>query len=381
MHKQRESAVGTMQKHLQNEREVLSWEVLEDKKDIYERRKVLKDRLNELEAEQDIAADQLAEAEIELSNKIVEEDRVIHAAQEKLFKLEEEILKTIRADDADLNAKQVKFDEESKQRSLAIAKERREILDLTDTVEKLRNNCLEGESKDVSALQDLQAQLETQKVRLRELEENAIVEEKKATELFAMAGRDFKEKQAQREVGLEDERTKVEQLKNNKHDTIKEYAKKVSHFKAMLEDAQVKLREDKQRVKELDIEEEAVHQKLQEGVISIARKLPEELETIPEDVPLDCLINDIDVVSTTGRSEVSQKEETMSHELGKIEEDLKVLQESVETEEKEKDRIENDLKEMREVFLKDRTGEKIEIMKFVENLEGEESAANRVNEK
>ena len=45
---------------------------------------------------------------------------------------------------------------------------------------------------------------------------------------------------------------------------------------------------------------------------------------------------------------------------------------SVKTDENDKERIENDLKEMREVFHQDRTGEKMEMMKFVEKIEGDE---------
>ena len=381
LYKERENAVGKIQKHLQNEREVLDWEVDENKKDIREQRQVLEERLNELEAEKDIAADQLAEAEIELSNKIAEEDRIIHAAQEQLFKLEEEILQTLRADDTELKAKQVKFDEESKERSLVIAKERRNVVELENKVEKLRNNSLGGENGNEIELQDLEAQLEVQKTRLRELEENAIVEERKSEELLAMASRDFKQKQANKEVDLEAERTKVEQFKNNKQNTIKEFAKKVSHFQEMVEDAQSKLQEDKERSKELDLEEEALHQKLEDGVVSIARKLSEGIETAPEDVSLESLIHDLDVANNSGRMEVSQKEESMSRELDKIKNNHKVLEESVLAEENEKERIENDLKEMREVFQKDRTGEKMEIIKFVEKFEGEESMVKPENER
>ena len=370
LYKERENAVKKVQKHLQNEREVLNWEVVEHEKDIRERRQILEEHLNELEAEKDIAADQLAEAEIELSNKVAEEDKIIHTAQEHLFKLEEEILRTIGADEADLKAKQIKFNEESNERSLLIAKERRGVVELAGKVEKLKDK---ADGDDDSQLQDLEAQLEAQKTRLRELEENSIVEEKKAEELLAMAGRDFKQKQATREVDLEAERSKIEKLKKDKQITIKEYAKKVSHFKEMLEDAQSKLREDKGKLKELDIEEETLHQKLENGVISIARKLSDGLETPPEDVSLESLINDLNVVSSSGRTEVTQKEESMSEELDKIKSNRKALEESVLAEENEKDRIENDLKEMREVFQKDRTDEKAELVKFVEKLEGKES--------
>ncbi len=381
LHKERAIAVGKIQKHLQNEREVLDWDVTEHKKDIRERRQILEEHLNELEAEKDIAADQLAEAEIELGNKVSEEDRIIHAAQEQLFKLEEEILQTIRVDDTELTAKQVKFNEENKERSLVIARERRAVVELAEKVEKLRNNSLGSESGDESELQDLEAQLEVQRTRLHELEENAIVEEKKAEELLAMANRDFKQKQAKREVDLEAERSKVEQFKNNKQNTIKEYAKKVGHFKEMVEDARSKLQEDKQRLKELGLEEEAIDQKLEDGVISIARQLSEDIETPPEDVSLESLIYDLNVVSNAGRTEVCQKEETMSQELDKIKNNCKVLEESVVAEENEKERIENDLKEMREVFQQDRTGEKMEIIKFVEKIEGEECIANAVDER
>ena len=370
MYQERANAVGKVQKHLQNEREVLDWEVAENKKDIRERRKVLEERINELEAEKDIAADKLAEAEIELNNKIAEEDRIIHAAQEQLFKLEEEILQTIRVDDTELKAKQVKFDEENKERNLMVANEKQSVAELADKVEKLRNNSLGSDNE--SELQDLEAQLEEQKTRLRTLEENAASEEKKAGELFAMASRDFKQKQAKREVDLEAERVKVEQLKNNKHSTIKEYSKKVGHFKEMVGDAHYKLQEDKQRLKELGLEDEALDQKLEDGVISIARKLSEGIETSSEGVSLESLISDLDVVSNAGRTEVTKKEKTMSQELEKIENNQKDLIESVKTEEKEKERIENDLKEMREVFQKDRTGEKVEMMKFVEKIEDEE---------
>ncbi|CAB3985193.1 kinesin KIF16B isoform X2, partial [Paramuricea clavata] len=380
LYKERENAVGKIQKHLQNEREVLDWEVDENRKDIRERRQVLEERLNELEAEKDIAADQLAEAEIELSNKIAEEDRIIHAAQEQLFKLEEEILQTLRADNTELKAKQVKFDEESKERSLLIAKERRDVVELENKVEKLRNNSLGGENGNESELQDVEAQLEVQKTRLRELEENAIVEERKSEELLAMASRDFKQKQANSEVNLDAERTKVEQFKNDKQNTIKEFAKKVSHFREMVEDAQSKLQDDKERLKELDLEEEALHQKLEDGIVSIARKLSEGIETAPEDVSIESLIHDLDVANNSGRTEVSQKEESMSRELDKIKNNHKVLEESILAEENEKERIENDLKEMREVFQKDRTGEKMEIIQFVEKFEGEESMVKPENE-
>lgn len=372
MYKERENAVGKAQKHLQNEREVLDWEVAEHVKDIRERRQMLEEHLNELEAEKDIAADQLAEAEIELSNKVAEEDKIIRTAQEQLFKLEEEILQTISADDAELKAKQDKFTEESNERSLVIAKERRSVVELAEKIEKLRDNG-QADSGDGSELQDLEARLEVQKTRLRELEESSIVEEKKAEELMAMASRDFKQKQAKREVDLEAERTKIEKLKKDKQNTIKEYAKKVSHFKEMLEDAQSKLREDKGKLKELDIEEEALHQKLENGVISIAHRLSEGIETPPEDVSLESLINELDVVSKSGRTEVSEREESMNQELDKIKNNRKALEESVVAEENEKERIENDLKEMREVFQKDRTEEKMELVKFVEKFEGKES--------
>lgn len=372
MYKERENAVGKAQKHLQNEREVLDWEVAEHVRDIRERRQMLEEHLNELEAEKDIAADQLAEAEIELSNKVAEEDKIIRTAQEQLFKLEEEILQTISADDAELKAKQDKFTEESNERSLVIAKERRSVVELAEKIEKLRDNG-QADSGDGSELQDLEARLEVQKTRLRELEESSIVEEKKAEELMAMASRDFKQKQAKREVDLEAERTKIEKLKKDKQNTIKEYAKKVSHFKEMLEDAQSKLREDKGKLKELDIEEEALHQKLENGVISIAHRLSEGIETPPEDVSLESLINELDVVSKSGRTEVSEREESMSQELDKIKNNRKALEESVVAEENEKERIENDLKEMREVFQKDRTEEKVELVKFVEKFEGKES--------
>lgn len=372
MYKERENAVGKAQKHLQNEREVLDWEVAEHVKDIRERRQMLDEHLNELEAEKDIAADQLAEAEIELSNKVAEEDKIIRTAQEQLFKLEEEILQTISADDVELKAKQDKFTEESNERSLVIAKERRNVVELAEKIEKLRDNG-QADSGDGSELQDLEARLEVQKTRLRELEESSIVEETKAEELMAMASRDFKQKQAKREVDLEAERTKIEKLKKDKQNTIKEYAKKVSHFKEMLEDAQSKLREDKGKLKELDIEEEALHQKLENGVISIAHRLSEGIETPPEDVSLESLINELDVVSKSGRTEVSEREESMNQELDKIKNNRKALEESVVAEENEKERIENDLKEMREVFQKDRTEEKVELVKFVEKFEGKES--------
>ena len=372
LYKERENAVGKIQKHLQNEREVLDWEVAEHEEDIRERRQMLEEHLNELEAEEDIAADQLAEAEIELSDKVAEEDKIIHAAQEQLFKLEEEILQTISADNAELKAKQNKFNEEINERSLVIAKERRSVVELTEKIEKLRDNG-QTDSGENNELRDLEALLEVQKTRLRELEENSIVEEKKAEELMAMASRDFKQKQAKKEVDLEAERRKIEKLKKHKQNTIKEYAKKVSHFKEMLEDAQIKLREDKAKLKELDIEEEMLHQKLETGVISIAHRLSEGVEIPPEDVSLESLINELKVVSDSGRTEVSQKEESMSQELDKIKNNRKVLEESVVAEENEKERIENDLKEMREVFQKDRTEEKVELVKFVEKFEGKES--------
>ena len=374
LYEERKNAVGKIQKHLQNERDVLDWEVCENEKDIRERRQILDERLNELEAEEDIAADQLAEAEIELSNKIAEEDRIIHAAQEQLFKLEEEILQTVRADDTDLKEKQIRFDKESKERSVMIAEESRCVAELQEKVDNLRS--VEGEIDNESDLQDLEAQLEAKKAQVRELKENALLEDTKTRELLAMASRDFKQKQAQRQVDLETERTKIEQLKNEKQNTIKEYAKKVCHLKEMLEDARSKLQEDKQRLKELDIEEEELHQKLEDGVISIARKLSEGIET---PTSLEDLIYDLDMLNNSGRTDVAEKEETMAQELDKIKNNRKVLEESVLAEENEKERIENDLKEMREVFHKDRTGEKMEIMKFVKNLEDEESETNPAN--
>lgn len=382
LYKEREHAIEKVQKYIQNEREVLDWKVAENEKDIRERRHVLEERLNELEAEKDIAADQLAEAEIELSNKIAEEDRGIHTAQEHLFKLEEEILKAIREDDIELKAKQVKFEEENKERSLAIAKERRAVVELAEKVEKLREDSLTMENDD-EELQDFEAKLEVGKTRLREMEEKAIVEEKKAEELLGMAGRDFKRKQAEKEVQLQLERTKIEELKNHKQKTIKKFAKKVSHLTEMLGDAKAKLKQDKQRLKELEIEEETVQQKLENGVISIARKLSEEIETLPEEshhVALESLIYDLDVVNNSGRTEISQKEAKMNQELDKLRQNEQVLQESVVTEEKEKERIESDLKEMREVFLQDRTGEKMELMKFVEKI-GKESDAKHVDQR
>lgn len=371
-----------VQKFIQNEREVLDWEVAENEKDIRERRQVLQERLNELEAEKDIAADQLAEAEIELSNKIAEEDRGIHAAQEHLFKLEEEILKTIREDDTELKAKQVKFEEESKERSLAIAKERRAVVELSEKVKKLQEDSLTMESDD-EELQDLEARLEVEKTRLREMEEKSIVEEKKAEELLGMAGRDFKQKQAEKEVQLQLERTKIEELKNRKQKTIKEFAKKVSHLTGMLEDARSKLKQDKQRLKDLEIEEEVVQEKLENGVISIARKLSAEIETLSEEshhAALESLIYDLDVVNNSGRTEISQKEAKMNQELDKLRQNEQVLEGSVAKEEKEKEKIENDLKQMREVFLKDRTGEKMELRKFVEKV-GEEFDAKHEDER
>ena len=370
LYQERTSAIGKVQKHLQNEREVLDWEVAENKKDIRERRQILEERINELEAEKDIAADKLAEAEIELNNKVAEEDRIIHAAQEQLFKLEEEILQTIRVDDTDLRAKQVKFDDENKKRSLLIANERQSVAELAEKVEKLRNNSVGSDEE--SELRDFEARLEEQKTQLRALEDNAIIEKKKAEELFAMASRDFKQKQAKREADLEAERKKVEELKNHKQNTIKQYAKKVGHFKEMVGDAQSKLQADRQKLKEVGLEAEALDQKLEDGVISIARKLSEGIETSSEGVSLESLICDLDVVSNAGRNEVSQKEETMSQELDKIQDSRKDLLESVKADEKEKESIENDLKEMREVFQKDRTGEKVEMMKFVEKIEGDE---------
>lgn len=382
LYKERENAIEKVQKFIQNEREVLDWEVAENEKDIRERRQVLQERLNELEAEKDIAADQLAEAEIELSNKITEEDRGIHAAQEHLFKLEEEILKTIREDDTELKAKQVKFEEESKERSLAIAKERRAVVELSEKVKKLQEDSLTMESDD-EELQDFEARLEVEKTRLREMEEKSIVEEKKAEELLGMAGRDFKQKQAEKEVQLQLERTKIEELKNRKQKTIKEFAKKVSHLTEMLEDARTKLKQDKQRLKYLEIEEEVVQEKLESGVISIARKLSAEIETLPEEshhAALESLIYDLDVVNNSGRTEISQKEAKMNQELDKLRQNEQVLEESVTKEEKEKEKIENDLKQMREVFLKDRTGEKMELRKFVEKV-GEEFDATHEDER
>lgn len=382
LYKERENAIEKVQKFIQNEREVLDWEVAENEKDIRERRQVLQERLNELEAEKDIAADQLAEAEIELSNKITEEDRGIHAAQEHLFKLEEEILKTIREDDTELKAKQVKFEEESKERSLAIAKERRAVVELSEKVKKLREESLTMESDD-EELQDFEARLEVEKTRLREMEEKSIVEEKKAEELLGMAGRDFKQKQAEKEVQLQLERTKIEELKNRKQKTIKEFAKKVSHLTEMLEDARTKLKQDKRRLKDLEIEEEVVQEKLENGVISIARKLSAEIETLPEEshhAALESLIYDLDVVNNSGRTEISQKEAKMNQELDKLRQNEQVLEESVTKEEKEKEKIENDLKQMREVFLKDRTGEKMELRKFVEKV-GEEFDATHEDER
>ncbi|XP_028398515.1 kinesin-like protein KIF16B isoform X2 [Dendronephthya gigantea] len=366
LQQERQNAVSQLQKHLQNEREVLDWEVIECQKELRERRQMLEEQLNELEAEKDIAEDKLAEAEMELSNKVADQDRIIHVAQEQLFKLEEEVLQAIRVDDEELKAKRAKFDEENKVRTLAIAEKRREVVELGEKVERLRSV---EETGNENEAKELEARLGEQKTVLQEMEEQSIIEEKKTEELLAIASRDLKQKQAKNEVDLEEERSKIEELKNDKQNTIKEYAKKVSHFKAMLEDAQSKLQEDKGKLKDLGLEEEALHQKLEAGVISIARKL-KGVETPPE---VENLISDLEVVNISGRAEITEKEESMSLELQKITNSCKVLEDSVMADENEKEKIENDLKEMREVFQKDRTGEKLELMQFVENVEGERS--------
>ena len=366
LYQERQNAISHIQKHLQNEREVLDWEISENQKELRDRRQVLEERLNELEAEKDIAEDNLAEAELELSNKVADQDRIIHVAQEQLLKLEEEVLQTVRVDNEELKAKRAKFDEENKMRTLTIAEKRREVVELGEKGKTLRNDGERGNEIEVKELED---RLEEQRTLLLEMEEQSIIEEKKLEELLAIASRDLKQKQAKKEVDLEREKRKIEKLKNSKHDTIKEYAKKVSHFKEMLEDAQSKLQEDKGKLKDLGLEEEALHEKFEAGVISIARKL-QGVETPPE---VESLISDLEVVNISGRAEVTEKLESVSQELRRITNSRKVLEDSVIADENEKEKIENDLKEMREVFLKDRTGEKLELMKFVENVEGERS--------
>lgn len=366
LYQERESAVGKAQKHLQNAREVLDWEVVEKDEELRQRRQILEERLNELEAEEDIAADQLAEAEIEFGNITCEKDRIIHNAQEQLYKLEEEIMKTAQIDDAELREKKRKYEEECNERSLQLAAERRTVVELNEKIEKLKRE----ESVEEAEVKKLEAELEKRKIMLREHEEQCIVEEKKIQDLLAMASRDCKQKQAKREAELETERNKVMELKDNKAMTIKEYTKKMNHYKEMLAEAQSKLKSDKMKLKEVLMEEEALREKFETGVVSIARKLSEGIETKPEDLSLESLCVDFEAMSNRGRTEINQKEDDVQKELNELKSNCKIVEENVTMEEKAKDMIENDLKEMREVFRKDRTEEKMELMKFVEKFDG-----------
>lgn len=371
LHKERAKILKKGQKHVQNEREVLYWEVDEAEKDIRDRRHIVEERINELEAEEDIAADRLAEAERTLNNKIAEEDRKIHSAREQLFKHEEELLNSLRADEDNLDAKRLQFQQECKQRSLIIAEERRKAVTLSELMEELsgdiQSKAGRAKSEAEKELERVQSELEFQTTRLRELEENSISEEEKAGQLLRMANRDLKQKRAKNEKALEVEREQIERLKKEKGENLKEFEGIVNHLKVTLEDARTKLCDDKRKLNDLAIEEENLHQKVEDTVVSIAQKISRKL---PDDaVNLEYLISELDEVSNNGRVEVAEKKETVNNELGKLDSSRKYLEDSVLEEEKEKQRIEDDLKEMREAFLKDRNGEKMELIQFVQKVE------------
>ena len=377
LYKERQKSMRKGRNYVQNEREVLDWEVEEIEMDIQGRREILEDHVNEMEAEEDIAADRLAEAEVAFGNKMAEEDKIIHAAQEQLCKHEEEVLNSLKEANDNLETKRVEFEEEAKQRLLKIAQERSAVKTLTESVEKLSGELQtktdleksEGEKE----LQRVQGELESQENRLRELEERGISEEEKAEQLLAMSSRELKQMTAKREEPLEVERVQIEQLKEGKKEKTKEFEGMVNHLKETLEDARMKLRDDKQKQKDLVVEEEKLQQKVEDTIISIARKVSEKLLSDAKDaqneVTLENLISEFEEVRDAGRVVVSQKEDAVKRELGKLDSSQKCLKDSVLEEEKVKERIEDDLKQRREEFLKDRKGEKMELIQFVENTE------------